>query len=258
MQKLILSFLLIGTFLSYSGPSMAWGKRGHELTAEIAFHYLDEPTRLLVKKYLGKMSIQEASTWMDEERSNSYYNYMRTWHYLDVTKGQEFKPSTEHNIITVLNSAIAQLRKYETMKKSDVRYNLLLIFHLVGDLHQPLHVGYPEDRGGNDIQIRSSKFSDNLHSSWDTDMIDNAGITMDDCIKLADNYTPAEISEIKKISLMRWMNQSRSQLDAVYDFKNNFLTTNYVDNATVIIKKQLLLGGLRLASILQELFATKA
>jgi len=183
---------------------------------------------------------------------------MRTWHYLDFGKGTEFKPSGEHNIITVLNSAIAALKKYETLKKKDVQYDLLLIFHLVGDIHQPLHVGYPEDRGGNDISVRSAKFSANLHSSWDTEIIDAAGITLDSCYKLYDSYNAQEISDIKKINIMGWMKESRSYLDTVYGFKNDYLDKNYIDSAGVIVKKQLLIGGLRLASLLQDLFANKA
>jgi hypothetical protein len=258
MKKRILSTLLVALFISFSGPSMAWGKKGHEMVATIAYHYLDSATKEKVKKFLGKYSFEEASTWMDESRSNSYYDYMRTWHYLDFGKGTEFKPSGEHNIITVLNSAIAALKKYETLKKKDVQYDLLLIFHLVGDIHQPLHVGYPEDRGGNDISVRSAKFSANLHSSWDTEIIDAAGITLDSCYKLYDSYNAQEISDIKKINIMGWMKESRSYLDTVYGFKNDYLDKNYIDSAGVIVKKQLLIGGLRLASLLQDLFANKA
>jgi hypothetical protein len=258
MKKRILSIVLVALCLSFSGPSMAWGKKGHELVAEVAFHYLDDHTKEMVKKYLGKYSIEEASTWMDESRSNSFYDYMRTWHYLDVEKGQEFKPSGEHNIITVLNSAIAGLKKYEASKKKDIQYDLLLLFHLVGDLHQPLHVGYPGDKGGNDIQIRSTKFSDNLHASWDTDIIDAAGITLDSCLKEYDSYSATEIQNIKKINLMNWMKDSRSYLDTVYNFKDNYLDKAYIDNASVIVKKQILIGGLRLASILQEVFGSKS
>lgn len=257
MKNKILSIVFVALMVCFSGPSMAWGKKGHEMVGAIAWHYLDAATKEKVKKYLGKYSFEEASTWMDESRSNSYYDYMRTWHYLDFSKGAEFKPGSEHNIITVLNSAIASAKRYDSIKKKDVQYDLLLMFHLVGDIHQPLHVGYPEDRGGNDISVRAAKFSANLHSSWDTEIIDAAGITLEDCYKLYDTYSVQEVNDMKKVNIMGWMRESRSFLDTVYGFNNNYLDKNYIDNAGVIIKKQLLLGGLRLASLLQEIFATK-
>jgi hypothetical protein len=257
MKNSILSVVFIALMVSFSGPSMAWGKKGHEMVAAIAYHYLDAATKEKVKKYLGKYSFEEAGTWMDDARSNSYYEFQRTWHYLDFAKGQEFKPSLEHNIITVLHTAMVDVKKYQEEKKSDVQRQLLLIFHLVGDIHQPLHVGYPEDRGGNDISVRAAKFSANLHSSWDTELIDAGGLTLDSCYKLYDAMSSTEINTIKKIDIMSWMKESRSYLDTVYGFKDNYLDQNYVDNASVIIKKQLLIAGLRLAAILEDAFATK-
>src|SRR3954463_14872664 len=139
MKKILKFFVVCMILMSLSGETFAWGKRGHELVAQIAFRFLDDSTQQIVKKYLGNLSIEEAANWMDDERGNSYYNYMRTWHYLDIDKGQSYTPSTERNILTVLHSAIVDLRQYKTLKKKDIKRDLLLIFHLMGDLHQPLH-----------------------------------------------------------------------------------------------------------------------
>ena len=251
MKKSILALLFTLSFIAISERSVAWGKRGHELVGKLAWYFLDEPTRELVKKYLGNLSFEEAANWMDDERSNSYYNYMRTWHYLDIDKGMEYdKNSTERNILTILHSAIVDLKLYKTTKRRD----LLLIFHLVGDLHQPLHTGYAIDKGGNTIEITSNAVSGNLHSVWDTQIIDYKNITFDTCLQTYATLDTAEVNEIKKINELRWMYQSRSFLDTVYSFKDNFLDQNYIDNSSIIIKKQLVTAGLRLASILTEAF----
>ncbi len=257
MKKGIFALLFTLSFIGISERSFAWGKRGHEIVGKLAYYFLDEPTRQLVKKYIGNLSFEEAANWMDDERSNSYYNYMRTWHYLDIDKGMEYdKTSTERNILTILHSAIVDLKLFKTKGKKDIKRDLLLIFHLVGDLHQPLHTGYAIDKGGNTIEITSASVSGNLHSVWDTQILDAKNITFDSCIQIYSALDSIEVAEIKKINELKWMYQSRSFLDTVYSFKNNFLDQQYIDNSAIIIKKQLVTAGLRLASILKTCLST--
>ncbi|MEO8771920.1 MAG: S1/P1 nuclease [Ferruginibacter sp.] len=255
MKKGMAAFTLFVLMTVTSQKCLAWGKEGHEMVAEIAFRFMDDSTKKIVKSFLGNLSIEEASTWMDDSKSNSYYNYMRTWHYVNVDSGQTYKPSTERDIITVLNSAILDLKNYKNLSKKDVKRDLLLIFHLIGDLHQPLHVGYGIDRGGNSIEITSPVVSGNLHGVWDSQIIQAKGITIDSCLAIYPTLDAKAVSQIQKISVLTWMNQSRSLLNTVYGFKNNFLSPEYIDQNVAIIERQLLYGGLRLASILNEAFA---
>ncbi|MFT3908617.1 MAG: S1/P1 nuclease [Ferruginibacter sp.] len=234
---------------------LAWGKKGHELVAQIAFHYLDDSTKKIVKDFLGNLSIEEAANWMDDERSNDFYNYMRTWHYVNVEKGETYKPSKDRDIVTVLHSAIQELKNYKNLSKKDIKRDLLLIFHLVGDLHQPLHTGYGSDKGGNTIDVSSPALSGNLHVIWDTQIIENRGITLDSCLKFYPTLTATEIKQIQKIDVLAWMNGSRSLLDSVYNFQNSVLPNDYTDRNVPLIEKQLLFGGLRLAAILNAVFA---
>ncbi len=256
MKKSFLSLVLVAILFSIPSRTIAWGKTGHGLVAEIAYHFLDDSTKALVKKYINNMSIEEMASWMDENRSNSYYDYMKTWHYIDMDKGQIYNGSSEKNLLTILFSAIEALKHMETMKKKDVKLDLLLVFHLVGDLHQPLHTGYTIDKGGNTVDVHSQNFSANLHSTWDTQIIESEGINLDKCLKVYETFTPQEVDTIKKIQVLRWMYQSRSYLDTVYDFKNGFLDQAYIDRAKLIIEKQLVIAGLRLAAILTEVFKT--
>ena len=254
MKKTIISLTLSILLIGFSERSFAWGKKGHELVAEIAFHFLDDSTKKIVQQYLGKITIEEAATWMDENRSNSYYDFAKPWHYCDVEKGLDYIPSAEKNMITILFSAINELKNRDKMKLKDIKRDILVIFHLMGDLHQPLHCGYSSDKGGNSIDITSDVVSGNLHGVWDTQIIEARGIQLDDCLHFYDSLGYNKIDSIKKISVLSWYKQSRSYLDFVYSFKNNFLDKNYIDESEEIIKKQLLRGGLRLASVLKEVF----
>ena len=257
MKKHFLTLIFIPISLTiFQQKTFAWGKTGHSLVAEIAFQLLDEPTQKIVKDYLGKYTIEEAANWMDNERSNSYYNFMRTWHYIDIDKGTEFKPTAERNILTVLHSAITELKGYKTtnMSKKEIKNRLLLIFHLIGDLHQPLHTGYTIDKGGNTIQITSPFVSGNLHSVWDTQILEYKGITLDSCMQFYQSMSLQDIADYNKVNELQWMYQSRSYLDRVYAFENNYLDKNYIDNNISVIKKQLVIAGIRLASVLKEVF----
>ena len=247
--------VVVLTFSNFFNQKIyAWGKTGHELIAEIAFHFLDDSTKAMVKDYLGNLSIEEAANWMDERKNNTYYEYMRTWHYLDIDKGLQYTPSNERNILTVLHSAIVELRQYKTIKRKDVKRELLLIFHLIGDLHQPLHTGYSIDKGGNTIQVSSQYVSGNLHSVWDSQIIDYKNIKLDSCLEFYKTLDNAAIAESTKINELKWMYESRSYLDTVYSFRDNFLDKNYIDSNAMVIKRQLVMAGLRLAAVLRDAF----
>lgn len=254
MKRGTLTFILAASFYLLPNISFAWGAKGHGLVAEIAFSVLDDSTKLKVKKYLGNMSIEEAANWMDDSKSNSFYDYMRTWHYLDIDKGLHYVPSSERNIITILFSAITELKGVDKMKRKDIKRDLLLIFHLMGDLHQPLHTGYAIDKGGNTINVTSQNFASNLHSAWDTQILESEGVSLQKCLDLYATYSPEKVDSIKKINVLGWMNQSRSYLDFVYGYTNGFLDSTYIKSSVVVIENQLVCAGLRLASVLTETF----
>ena len=178
---------------------------------------------------------------------------MKTWHYINIPKDSTYKPLSEGNILTVLNSIILEMKHKEKLKDSQIKQDILMAFHLLGDLHQPLHNGYPDDRGGNSVPINAPSYSGNLHSYWDTEIIEQKKINIDSCTKFYSTYTPDQINDIQHIDLLRWMNESRSYLGEVYNFKDGKITKEYLDKNMVVVEKQLLLAGLRLASVLKEI-----
>jgi hypothetical protein len=252
-----LFFLLLGSLSTLPNFVSAWGKEGHGMVAEVAFHYLDDSTKARVLRNLGNLSIEEAATWMDDMRSNSYYDYMRTWHYINVEKGQTYAPAdTERDVLVILNSAVHELLNRNSLKKRNVKEDLYLLFHLVGDLHQPLHVGYGVDKGGNtiDVSVLSKHRRTNLHKLWDSEIIEVKKIKLEDCLAQRDSLSAEDVAENQKIDILGWMNRSRGYLDAVYDFQDGFIDQSYVDKNAVVIEKQILCAGLRLATVLKTAF----
>lgn len=252
MKKLILS-LIITTSLFSSYTCHAWGEKGHALVAQVAFNYLDANTKKIVIQYLDGMTIEDAANWMDVIKSDKKYNYMRKLHYINADRGQSIIPNNEENIVGALTKTIDELRNYKSLSKEEIKIKICIIFHLIGDLHQPLHVGYGEDRGGNNYQINFYGRGTNLHSFYDSGIIEYKGLTLAECLN-SKKYNKEEISEISEIDIVNWANQSRKYLNTIYKTNNHKIDDSYVDNNYPIIKDQILRAGIRLSSVLKDIF----
>ena len=123
------------------------------MIASIAYQFLDKSVKDSVDKYLDGVSIQEASVWMDVIRSDHSFDYMKPMHYVNVEKGEEYKQVTGDNIINELTDVVERLHDNKSRTKWGVKGDLEILIHLVGDMHQPLHVGYGKDKGGNTVQL---------------------------------------------------------------------------------------------------------
>lgn len=233
--------------------TFAWGKKGHSIVAEVAFNYLDTNTKSNLLKYLDGMSIEDASNWMDDMRDDHSYDYMKPYHYVNFEKGAIVKVSSGNNLLSVLTNTINDLKNYKSFNKEEVKMKICILFHLVGDLHQPLHVGYGEDKGGNTMQINYNGYGTNLHSFFDSGIIKSKNITLQDCLK-SNKFSTAEIKNIQNINVQEWATQSRSNLDEIYNFSGHIVSDEYVNKNTTVIESQLLKAGLRLASVLNEVF----
>jgi hypothetical protein len=233
--------------------SYAWGNKGHALVAEVAFHYMDESTKKTVLNYLDGMTIEEAANWMDAIKKDHANDYMKPYHYLDLEKGAKEMPEGE-NIITVLNSTLKDLDHKEKMSHDEIKRHILFLFHLIGDLHQPLHIAYPSDKGGNDFKLSFMGASNsNLHATWDSEIIEFKATSMADVLN-SKKYTSQQLESVEKIDVIAWGKQSRGYLKNAYAVKNDKVDDVYIDEVYPIIKNQLLDAGIRLAAVLEHYF----
>ncbi len=254
MKKIILSSFLVLVTLSFSiNKSFAWGRTGHSIVAQIAFSYLDDKTKTNVMKYLDTLTIEQAASWMDNLRNDKSYDYLKPYHYINIETGEKYHPSTEDNIVNGINNAMLKLDNMFNLSKEEIRLNLLILFHLIGDLHQPLHCGYGIDKGGNTVQISFFGKGSNLHRLWDSDIIEYKKMNIDSCLK-SNVYTRKQIRQLRKINTENWMNESRSHLTQVYNFSSNKIDEEYINYNSPLIKKQLFDAGIRLAKVLKKYF----
>ena len=253
MKKHLFVLLFVVPFMA-PVQSFAWGKKGHALVAEVAFSLLDSSTSARVHKCLGSMTIEQAANWMDDIKSDHRNDYMKQWHYVNVEKGKSYEETKEENVINQLTRVINELQHKENMKEEDIKRNTLIIFHLTGDLHQPLHVGYGDDKGGNSVNVKYKKQSTNLHRVWDSEIIESENISLADCLKHLRTFDKEEIASLSAINVEAWMRQPHSQLSGVYNFKDEEIDDTYITRNKKVIEEDILIAGIRLSAILKNVF----
>lgn len=259
IRKAGLSFLLIFSTLFFNTAAKAWGPDGHAIVANLALSFVKDDVRKNVLAVLGDMPVDTAANWMDIIKSNPDYDFMRTWHYVDFPKGSSYQPSDQYNIINRLINSYNELSHKKLFCDEQVKFDLLVLLHLMGDLHMPLHTAYDDDLGGNKVTVQYDSIkTHNLHWFWDEDIIRLKKITLNDCLDLYKTDSSFEQELTGNIDYVAWLNQNRTLLDGIYDFPGFMLDQKYLDKSAIIVKRQLLLAGLRLANILNRLFYTPA
>jgi len=251
MKKNVIILVL---FIVLSAPKsvFAWGREGHHMVVEIAYAHLSEEAKQKLTFYLGGMSLEDASTWMDDQRKNPDYKYLEHTHYINIEKGQSFNPAEKDNIFSELTAVMGEMQNDITLTDDHVKLDLLILIHLTGDLHQPLHDGYGIDKGGNTINVMINQQSSNLHSVWDSKIIADKHITLEEVNAFGAHYTPAQIAAIKKVNIERWMMESRADLDEVYSYHDGIVDENYETKSAAIIEEQLYKAGIRLSVLLEK------
>lgn len=248
--SLIIAFVFSTTFFTYG-----WGKVGHHIIVDVAKNYVNKNVQDSVSKYFGEMTWESASTWMDEQRKDSQYNYMKQWHYINIEKGNQYDTSIEHgdNVVMQLGLAINNLKNRSNLTKEEINLNLKVLFHLMGDLHNPLHVGYGVDRGGNDIKLTYTGKTFNLHRIWDTDIVEYKKNTAEIVQFYLAKTSHRKIRKMAKGDIIQWLNQTRESLTVVYSY-SDLINDDYMDRSYPIVEKQLAMGGVRLGKVLNEIF----
>ena len=195
------SFLWVTLSSLLAAPS--WGAKGHRIIVAVAYHYLSPSAREALRAHLSPMSIGDASIWADKARFELRYTYTASWHYATVPEGMSYNNTLapkEGDIITAIE---AQLQRLSTRKKDKQAFALRMILHLIGDLHQPLHIGNGKDRGGNEVVLRFFGEEVSLHYLWDRAMIDTSSGGINSWVaRLRNKLSPQQ--------KLRWMKRKSS------------------------------------------------
>ncbi len=203
-------------------PAAAWGPTGHRVIASIAQQQVSGHTAARIEQILGHEGLPEAATWPDEQRSNPapfWQESANPWHYVTLPPGTPaaaLEHPAEGDAATALERFAATLRD-PAADAADKALALRFITHIVADLHMPLHVGRPGDRGGNDVRVTWFDEPQTLHWVWDEGIVLRQQLSFSEyAARLADRTTPAEVIAWWDPRPVTWTDESAALRDRIY------------------------------------------
>ena len=261
MNTRILKKIFIAVFFIFGiAEASAWGVTGHRVVAEIAENHLTNRAKRKLKKLIGKQKLAYWANWPDNVRNSPEWKNTSTWHYVNIppqeSKEQfieQLKNNNKPNIYTAIQNVKGIIVDKNT-PDADREIYLRFLVHFLGDMMQPMHTGREEDLGGNLIKIQFFKKDTNLHSLWDSGLIDNTKYSYTEFARVLDVKSKEEIKQIQSGSLEDWLyesHQAANQLYASVKPGENY-SYDYQEQYKDLLERQLLHAGLRLAKILNE------
>ncbi len=258
LSYILIVFLLISSQLFANGNNPDWGKTGHRTIGEIAANYISAKTNREIKKILDGQSLALVSTFGDDIKSDSRYRDFNSWHYVNMPFGVKYEDSEKNpkgDMVTGIEKCKAVILD-KNATKEDKAFYLKLLVHFMGDLHQPMHVGRAEDKGGNDIQVQWFGSGTNLHAVWDSKMIDGFEMTYTELADNADKISKEQVKFLQKGTITDWVNETQTFAVKAYASVEvgDKLSYNYSYENFETVRSQLQKGGIRLAKVLNDLF----
>ncbi|GAA0916999.1 S1/P1 nuclease [Luteibacter anthropi] len=180
-KRRTIATLLALAVTAAAGTAQAWGDIGHRIVAELAWRQLDPSAKAEVERLLkadGSDSLADVASWPDKLRDmpgkEDLGKATGPLHYINFATGCRYQPQgdagTERNVVGGLQKYVAIL-KDRSKSNAERAEALKFVVHFVGDVHQPLHAGNRDDKGGNDYQVQFQGKGTNLHRVWDSQML---------------------------------------------------------------------------------------
>jgi len=257
--KFIISLIpLIISSINFQYNENEWGLTGHRVVAQVAENYLTQTIKDSIRLFLNGKSLVSISNYADDIKSDKRFDKYKPWHYLNIKLNNDYQdimPNKKGDVVQAINYCINILKDNNQSKKEKIFY-LKLLVHFVGDIHQPLHAGRAQDRGGNNIKVKWFGKGTNLHRVWDSQIINSHQMSYTELSKDLNVLSLSEINKIKRDSINTWIKESQQIAKLIYqdaETETN-LGFSYSYKHLNIVRLRLLKGGIRLASILDDIF----
>ncbi len=258
-------FLLTGWVMAPCAG--AFGPEGHLLVGAVAERNLCADARNAVNELLEGQSLEKAGRWPDWIRSDPEWKHTRTWHYINVGDDEPIEQVVKGDHQDVLWAIRRFDRRLadETLTAEERATALRFLVHFTADVHQPLHVGRAEDRGGNRIAVRVGKRITNLHAVWDAEALlkderQTRGLTRDQQAQELVVRTQGRVAAFQADPPQEWARESHALRALVYAFPAPEgdaavrLEGEYLAAATDIVHSRLSAAGVRLAGRINRIF----
>jgi hypothetical protein len=276
--------------LTLAPSAHAWGPTGHRVVAEIAERHLTPAAQARVSRLLGGRSLADVANWPDELRSDPRFDKYKPLHFATVKDGVASYRDAEKarcgDLVVAIDAFTAFLRtgsrealyavKALTDKSDGTAPGacnpeetdpisadtaLRFLVHLMGDLHQPLHVG-GADLGGNKVSVDwMDRWKTNLHSTWDDEMVDFERLDYTQYARFLDRASEADATRWLTGDTISYADEAIALRSKLYVFPDDSgkpavhkVSYKYIGAQRDRMREQLLKGGLRLAGVLNAIF----
>ncbi|PST85315.1 S1/P1 Nuclease [Pedobacter yulinensis] len=241
----------------------AWGMLGHRIVGEVASSYLQPKARKAIIAFMGHESLAMSANWADFIKSDTSFNYLNNWHYVNLPADLNqagiysvLKADKGPNVYTKIPEMIRQLKDPRSTAEQK-RFALRLLVHLIGDVHQPMHTARKEDLGGNRVNVTWFGQRSNLHRVWDEQLIDYQQLSYTEYARAINAPSAAQLTSWRKTGLEEWVWESYQVCNRIYSMTppDSKLSYRYNFDFVESLNTQLLKGGIRLAQVLNEIYA---
>ena len=256
MKRLIVLTLAITSLFN----AMAWGPKGHDTVAYIAEKHLSKKTLKRVMEILDGHSLVYVANWMDNASHTDEYAYTKTWHYVNVDPEEgtyaNSKKDAAGDAVTAINTIVDNLKSGE-LSLEEERAQLMMLIHIVGDIHCPMHAGRKSDRGGNGTQVKYFGKQKKLHSVWDSEIVESAHRwSYSEWQEQVDRASAKQEKAIAHGTPNDWIEETVILANRLYEdaAEVSNMSYDYVAEYAPVIEEQFLKGGIRLAKLLEEIY----
>ena len=271
----------------------SWGDQGHRIVAMVAESKLEPEARKILKRLLGRRSLASAATWADDIKE--ICERTRRWHYVDIPvyvhesagvydprRDCAKDPRKGDCAIAAIDFYRASLEDPATSDQ-DRLVAVALLTHFIGDIHQPLHTADNHDAGGNGTYVRFFNHTVNLHTLWDTSilnaMLDSTHGSESKLARVLIQRAAGNLETLGRGSQVDWVHEAHrlARLQAyklpppsvnvtVWNDKTRRkrklvvprLGQTYLSESSRVVEDQLLRAGVRLARVLNRVVAGQA
>jgi len=151
-------------------------------------------------------------------------------------------------VVEAINRQLAVLASDAPDKKRLTA--LKYVVHFVADVHQPLHAGYADDRGGNTYQLQAFGRGTNLHALWDTGLIKNLGMSSEG---LTATLAARKVDDVNP-DMSRAAEESCKIVGTPGFYPERKLDADYVALYRPVMEQRLAAAANRLAAVLNRVW----
>lgn len=261
-MKLFLKTILLVCVTTFTQQTFAWGTTGHRVVAEIAERNLSKKAKKQIKKIIGNQKLAYWANWPDFIKSDKNFAFADSWHYVNIPGNlpynqflSELNNSSDENMYKRALILIDALKNKNLPLEKQQQY-LYFLIHILGDAHQPMHVGRSEDLGGNKITVEWFGSKTNIHTVWDSKLVDYEKYSYTEYAEVLNILSKKEIKKVQEGTLENWIFDSYSLSNNIYsevnENRNLRYEYHYLNKKNV--EQQLLKGGLRLSKVLNDIY----